>query len=138
MKKIIFFGPPGAGKGTQAKIISKFLNISHLSTGDILRKKLLDNDDLAIKLKSIMSSGNLVSDSILNSIVSSKLKNETEKGFLLDGYPRTITQSEFLNNFLLSMSTSIDYIFDIKINLEGIDIKELDSVDLIYQFLIKK
>ena len=47
MKKIIFFGPPGAGKGTQAKIISKFLNISHLSTGDILRKKLLDNDDLA-------------------------------------------------------------------------------------------
>ena len=51
MKKIIFFGPPGAGKGTQAKIISEFLNISHLSTGDILRKKLLDKDDLANELK---------------------------------------------------------------------------------------
>ena len=57
MKNIIFFGPPGAGKGTQAKIISEYLNISHLSTGDILRKKLLEKDDLAIELKKIMSSG---------------------------------------------------------------------------------
>ena len=83
MIKIIFFGPPGAGKGTQAKIISKFLNVSHLSTGDILRKKLLDNDELAEQLRSIMSSGNLVSDDILNSIVSSRLKNETNKGLSL-------------------------------------------------------
>ena len=118
MKKIIFFGPPGAGKGTQAKIISKFLNISHLSTGDILRKKLLDNDDLAKQLQSIMSSGNLVSDDILNSIVSSRLKNETKKGFILDGYPRTLAQSEFLNNFFLETSTSLNYIFDIQINFE--------------------
>ena len=111
-------GAPGAGKGTQAKIISKFLNISHLSTGDILRKKLLDNDDLAKKLQSIMSSGNLVSDDILNSIVSSRLKNETENGFILDGYPRTLPQSEFLNNFFLETSASLDYIFDIQINFE--------------------
>jgi len=69
---IIFFGPPGAGKGTQAKIISDFLKISHLSTGDILRKKLLDNDNLALELKQIMSSGNLVSDENLNTIVASK------------------------------------------------------------------
>ena len=75
MNKIIFFGPPGAGKGTQAKIISESLKISHLSTGDILRKKLLDKDNLANELKEIMSSGNLVSDDILNSIVSSRLKN---------------------------------------------------------------
>ena len=118
MKKIIFFGPPGAGKGTQAKIISKSLNVSHLSTGDILRKKLLDNDHLATQLKSIMSAGNLVSDEILNSIVSSRLKNETERGFILDGYPRTLTQSEFLNNFLLETSTSLNHIFDIQINFE--------------------
>ena len=62
MDNIIFFGPPGAGKGTQAKIISNYLKISHLSTGDILRNKLKDNDILAKKLKEIMSSGNLVSD----------------------------------------------------------------------------
>ena len=118
MKKIIFFGPPGAGKGTQAKIISKFLNVSHLSTGDILRNKLLDKDDLAKQLQSIMSSGNLVSDDILNPIVSSRLKNETEKGFILDGYPRTLIQSKFLNNFLLETSASLNYIFNIQINFE--------------------
>ena len=118
MKKIIFFGPPGAGKGTQAKIVSKFLNVSHLSTGDILRKKLLDNDELAKQLQSIMSSGNLVSDDILNSIVSSRLKNETEKGFILDGYPRTLAQSEFLDKFFLETDISLNYIFDIQINFE--------------------
>ena len=118
MNKIIFFGPPGAGKGTQAKIISESLKISHLSTGDILRKKLLDKDNLANELKEIMSSGNLVSDDILNSIVSSRLKNESTKGFILDGYPRTLQQSEFLNNFLSDMSSSINYIFNIQINFE--------------------
>ena len=65
-----------------------------------------------------MSSGNLVSDDILNSIVSSRLKNETNKGFILDGYPRTLKQSEFLNNFLLETSNSINYIFNIQINFE--------------------
>ena len=118
MKNIIFFGPPGAGKGTQANIISRYLNVSHLSTGDILRKKLLDKDELASELKLIMSSGNLVSDDILNTIVSSRLKSEKNNGFILDGYPRTIKQSEFLNNFLSQTSNSIDYIFNIKINFE--------------------
>tara|TARA_B100000963_G_C22545728_1_gene634317 strand:- start:90 stop:662 length:573 start_codon:yes stop_codon:yes gene_type:complete len=118
LKNIIFFGPPGAGKGTQAKKISEHLNISHLSTGDILRKKLLDRDDLANELKSIMSSGNLVSDEILNSIVSLRLKNETNNGFILDGYPRTLAQSDFLNNFLMQSSITINYIFNIQLNFE--------------------
>ena len=118
MRKIIFFGPPGAGKGTQAKIISKYLNVPHLSTGDILRKKLIEKDSLAIELKKIMSSGNLVSDDILNSIVSSRLNNEVSNGFILDGYPRTLKQSEFLNNFLNKTSNSINNIFNIQINFE--------------------
>ena len=116
MNNIIFFGPPGAGKGTQAKIVAEYLNISHLSTGDILRKKLKDKDDLANNLKEIMSSGNLVSDDILNSIVASRLKNESNNGFILDGYPRTLVQSDFLENFLKNTSISIRYIFDIQIN----------------------
>ena len=116
MYNIIFFGPPGAGKGTQAKIISNYLKISHLSTGDILRNKLKDNDNLAKKLKEIMSSGNLVSDDILNSIVSSRLVNEMKNGFILDGYPRTLNQSDFLNNFFLDKLVSINYIFNIQIN----------------------
>ena len=116
MSNIVFFGPPGAGKGTQAKIISDYLHIPHLSTGDILRKKLKDNDGLANKLKEIMSSGNLVSDDILNSIVSSRLINDVSEGFILDGYPRTLNQSQFLNNFLLETSNSINYFFNIQIN----------------------
>ena len=116
MSNIVFFGPPGAGKGTQAKIISDYLHIPHLSTGDILRKKLKDNDVLANKLKEIMSSGNLVSDDILNSIVSSRLINDVSEGFILDGYPRTLNQSQFLNNFLLETSNSINYFFNIQIN----------------------
>ena len=118
MSNIIFFGPPGAGKGTQAKLISDYLKIPHLSTGDILRKKLLDKDNLAIELKKVMSSGNLVSDEILNSIVSSRLQTEKSSGFILDGYPRTLKQSDFLNNFLSDISYSINFIFNIQIDFK--------------------
>ena len=71
--QLIVFGPPGAGKGTQAKLLSSYLSIPHLSTGDILRSKLNEKDEISIKLQSIMSSGNLVSDNILNQIVSEKI-----------------------------------------------------------------
>ena len=118
MSNIIFFGPPGAGKGTQAKIISNFLNLPHLSTGDILRKKILENDSIAIELKNIMDNGKLVSDDILNSIVSSRLALETKKGFILDGYPRTLDQSLFLDNFLQTSNTMINYIFFINIKFD--------------------
>ncbi len=141
MNNIIFFGPPGAGKGTQAKIISQYLNVSHLSTGDILRKKLLDKDELADELKLIMSSGNLVSDDILNAIVSTRLKTEKNNGFILDGYPRTIKQSEYLDNFLSQTSNSINYIFNIQINFETLkqrilkrsseEFREDDKVDIL-------
>ena len=101
--KIVFFGPPGSGKGTQAKLIAKELNILHLSTGDILRDKLSDGDSLSTKLKEIMSSGNLVSDEILNQIIANKLvSEECNNGYILDGYPRTISQSKFLISFAKS------------------------------------
>ena len=76
------------------------------------------SNSAANRIKKIMSSGNLVSDEILNSIVSSRLKTEKQRGFILDGYPRTLIQSEFLNNFLLDTSTSLNYIFDIQINFK--------------------
>ena len=117
MKNIIFFGPPGAGKGTQAKIISDFLKLAHLSTGDILRSKIKDNDDLASALKKIMASGKLVSDQILNQIVSEKLKT-IKDGFILDGYPRTLDQSNFLNKFMQLNSLHFNYIFNIEIEFE--------------------
>ncbi len=118
MKNIIFFGPPGAGKGTQAKRISDNLNISHLSTGDILRSKIEQNDETANKLKEVLASGKLVSDGILNSIVSDRLLNETKSGFILDGYPRTLNQSNFLDLFLQNNSLKLNFIININIDFD--------------------
>ena len=120
--KIVFFGPPGSGKGTQAKLLSNKLNILHLSTGDILRDKLTHGDSLSIKLKKIMSSGNLVSDEILNQIIASKLMSEEcSNGYILDGYPRTISQSEFLLSFSNNNNSNLDIIFDFKIDFKLVE-----------------
>ena len=120
--KIIFFGPPGSGKGTQAKLLAKELNILHLSTGDILREKLSDGDLLSTQLKEIMSSGNLVSDDILNQIVANKLMSEEcSNGYILDGYPRTISQSEFLLSFAKSNNLNLDVIFNFNIDFKLVE-----------------
>jgi adenylate kinase len=120
--RIVFFGPPGSGKGTQAKLLSKELDILHLSTGDILRDKLGDGDVLSIKLKKIMSSGNLVSDEILNQIIANKLvSKECSNGFILDGYPRTIAQSEFLLSFAKSNNLNFDIIFNFNIDFKLVE-----------------
>jgi len=120
--KIVFFGPPGSGKGTQAKLLAKELNILHLSTGDILRDKLSEGDALSIKLKEIMSSGNLVSDEILNQIIANKLiSEECINGYILDGYPRTISQSEFLLSFAKSNNLNLDIIFNFKIDFKLVE-----------------
>ena len=114
---LIFFGPPGAGKGTQAALAAKNLNIPHLSTGDILRKKLLNNDSFALKLKKIIDSGNLVSDEIINEIVAQRLsESDCNKGFILDGYPRTIAQKDFFSNYLEKNNLFITSIFDLFID----------------------
>ena len=120
---LIFFGPPGAGKGTQAKLLSKHYGIPHLSTGDILRKKLLEKDSLSIKLKNIIDGGTLVSDEIINEIVLQRLQeSDCSNGFILDGYPRTKMQAEFLNSYFQKINLQIDYI--IEILLSDNDIKK--------------
>ena len=124
---LIFVGPPGAGKGTQASLTAKKLNIPHLSTGDILRDKLLDQDSLSSKLKNPMDSGNLVSDDILNEIVANRLKlPDCQGGFILDGYPRTMSQKIFLIDFLESHDLSISKIINLSID-EKIIIERIKS-----------
>tara|TARA_X000000368_G_scaffold332834_1_gene270033 strand:- start:624 stop:1193 length:570 start_codon:yes stop_codon:yes gene_type:complete len=123
----ILFGPPGAGKGTQATLLANKLNIPHLSTGDILRNKLSDKDDLSIELKKIMDSGNLVSDDILNRIIINRLKlSDCKKGFVLDGYPRTLNQKDFLVHFIDSINLSIKSIIELFVS-EEIIIQRIQS-----------
>ena len=114
---LIFFGPPGAGKGTQANLIASHFNIPHLSTGDILRNKLLQKDELSTRIKNVIDRGQLVSDNILNEIVSSRIdEQDCLKGFVLDGYPRTMDQALFLNTILNSKNLKIDKIIEINVD----------------------
>lgn len=93
MYQLIIYGPPGVGKGTQAALIAEKLSIEHISTGEILRKAITDGTDLGKKAKEIMDKGNLVSDEIMNGIVKECLSKTGKKGFILDGYPRTLKQA---------------------------------------------
>lgn len=96
-KLIILLGPPGAGKGTQAKKISREFGLVHISTGDILRNEVRDGTELGSKVKEIMNAGDLVPDELVGEIVRSCIeKHSSAAGFILDGYPRNVTQSEFL------------------------------------------
>ncbi|MBA5851745.1 adenylate kinase [Clostridium sp. cel8] len=99
--KIVLLGPPGAGKGTQAKLISDKYSIPHISTGDIFRKNISEKTQLGIKAKSYLDAGKLVPDDVTISIVKDRLNMEDCKnGFLLDGFPRTVNQAKALDDFL--------------------------------------
>ncbi len=119
MKKIILFGPPGAGKGTFSGQIKKVLpEITHISTGDIFRENLKNETPLGLKAKSYMDKGELVPDEVVIDMVSDRLNKEDVKsnGFILDGFPRTLSQAEALSNIteidlLLLLKVSRDIIF---------------------------
>ena len=118
--RIILFGPPGCGKGTQATFISETLSIPHLSTGDMLRSAVSSGSDIGLKAKNIMESGGLVSDQIVLSIVEERIaKDDCEKGFILDGFPRTVNQAEKLD-LLLNTNNKLDYVLRIRVDEEEI------------------
>lgn len=107
--KIVLLGPPGAGKGTQSIVLSKEYSIPHISTGDILRESVKKALPLGLKAKSYMDKGELVPDEIVTGIVVERLKNaDTKKGYILDGFPRTVKQAEDLDLALKTAGSSID------------------------------
>ncbi|MBF2066193.1 MAG: adenylate kinase [Calothrix sp. C42_A2020_038] len=101
MTRLIFLGPPGAGKGTQAKALAAHWQIPHISTGDILRQALLEQTPLGIKAQSYMDKGELVPDHLVQQMVEERLTQpDTEQGWILDGFPRTVQQAAFLETLL--------------------------------------
>ena len=98
--KLILLGAPGAGKGTQATLVKEKYNIPHISTGDILRANIREGTRLGIKAKAIIDAGNLVPDDVVIGIVKDRLeKDDCKKGWLLDGFPRTVAQADALSKF---------------------------------------
>lgn len=114
--KLIFLGPPGAGKGTQAEYICRDYGVVQLSTGDILRANRKEGTELGKKAQSYMDAGNLVPDEIIIDMIKEELKKpELGKGYLLDGFPRTVPQAEALDKLLESMGQKLDAVLVLEV-----------------------
>jgi adenylate kinase len=110
-------GLPGAGKGTQAEKIVEEYGIPHISTGDMFRAAMKEGTELGLKAKSFMDKGELVPDEVTIGIVRERLsKDDCKKGFLLDGFPRTVPQAEALENILADLERKIDYVINIDVD----------------------
>ncbi|MEW6075124.1 MAG: adenylate kinase [Candidatus Omnitrophota bacterium] len=109
--RIILLGPPGAGKGTQAKVLAEATHLIHISTGDILRHNVTGNTQLGNKAKDFMNKGMLVPDELVTQMLIERLKQpDVQKGFILDGYPRNLAQAETLDGILNNLDTAIDLV----------------------------
>jgi len=116
MKNIIFIAPPAAGKGTQAKLVSIEYNIPHISTGDLLREEMAKKTEIGLSIKKDMEEGNLVSDEVITTLLKNRItKSDCSKGYILDGYPRNLSQAKLYNNLLedLNYDENIVIFFDI-------------------------
>ena len=124
---IIIFGPPGAGKGTQAKNLVKKLNSFQISTGDILRDEIKKDTDVGKKIVNNMNNGKFVDDDIVNKLLEKIVFDDTKKNRLIfDGYPRTIKQAKNLDLLLAASKQQIDFIFFLNVNKESI-IKRIEK-----------
>ena len=113
-KKLLFVGPPGAGKGTQANLFCSKYGLDHLSTGDLLRDEVSSGSDLGLQASEIMNKGELVSDELVLSIVEGRLEN-IKKGWLLDGFPRNVNQANALKNLLEKINHPLEAVISIQI-----------------------
>lgn len=115
--KLILLGPPGAGKGTQAESIKEAYNLIHISTGDIFRKNMKENTPLGVKAKEYVDKGQLVPDEITIAMVEDRLSQEdVREGFLLDGFPRSTSQAEALDDIMMELGSKIDKVINIEVD----------------------
>ena len=117
MFNVIFFGPPAAGKGTQAKIIEQKYGLKQLSTGDMLRAQVAEGTELGKQAKEIMDAGKLVSDEIVIGMIADSMdKNPQAKGFIFDGFPRTNAQAQALDIMLKDRGEKIDMVLELQVD----------------------
>jgi len=115
--RLILLGPPGAGKGTQAKLIVERYGIPQLSTGDMLRGAVAAGTPIGLKAKAVMEAGELVSDDIVNAIVAERIdQDDCAKGFILDGYPRTLMQADAVEAMLAERNLKLDAVVELVVD----------------------
>jgi len=124
MRNLLIMGPPGAGKGTQARVLAEKYNLVHLSTGDILRSEIQKKTITGLEAQSYMDAGNLVPDNVMLSMMESTLTELKNVGVILDGFPRTIPQAKGLNKIFEKLNSKIDYVLNIHVE-ETLLIKRL-------------
>lgn len=114
---LILIGPPGAGKGTQAKFLEQKFNIVQLSTGDMLRAKAKQTDDLGLQIKQIMDAGSFAPDDLMIKMIDERIDHDDCKnGFILDGFPRTVPQAEALDHMLADKHLKLDAVIELKVD----------------------
>lgn len=119
--RLIFLGPPGAGKGTQAKLLTEKYGIPQLSTGDMLRAAVAAGTEVGRRAKQVMDAGQLVSDDIVNEIVSERIgESDCARGFILDGYPRTVPQAEALDRILAGKGIALAAVIELKVDEDAL------------------
>ena len=125
--KIILFGPPGAGKGTQAKFLIERYGIVQISTGDMLRDAVAKGNEIGKEVKNVMEKGELVSDKLIMSLISDRIDEEDcKKGFILDGFPRTLDQAISLDKILEEKNLHIDHVIQIHVD-EGLLLSRINK-----------
>jgi adenylate kinase len=125
--KLVLLGPPGAGKGTQGDRLIERHGITRLSTGDMLRAAVKAGTPVGLKAKDIMARGDLVSDDIVIAIIDDRLKEpDVQKGFILDGFPRTVAQAKALDKLLADKGSKLDAVVELKVN-EGALLKRIET-----------
>ena len=118
--KLILFGPPGAGKGTQANFIAEKYNVAHISTGDLLREAVKNKTEVGLRAKSFMDKGELVPDSVVIEIIKQKLTSLIDMKFMLDGFPRTVPQAEALDKMLGELGVNLDVVVFLDVDDEEV------------------